>query len=116
MNVTETQRLPRHYERKLAAAEGIEEVAAAPSLQGRTLMKALFTIPTGLLPKAQGCALRATLGNASTSFRQPQRGCVISIRSGGRNPVGVDANGYRLPRVARGAPTLGWRSLPPWGN
>src|SRR6266446_8769581 len=59
-----------------------------------------FPIPKGLLPKAQGCALRATLGKRPKSFPQPQRGCAMRIDKDGRNPVGVDANGYRLPKVA----------------
>jgi len=40
----ETQRLATLYERKLAALGGVEEVAAAPSLYRRTLMRHLFNI------------------------------------------------------------------------
>jgi hypothetical protein len=59
------------------------------------------SIPTGLRPKAQGCARRATLGHAPQTFPQPQRGCVHSVRARGHNPVGVDSISPGSPRVAR---------------
>jgi hypothetical protein len=63
-------------------------------------MKALLTIPTGLLPKAQGCAPRATLGHASYHFPNPNGVASIPSARAVATPGGVDANGCRLPKVA----------------
>ena len=48
-------------------------------------------------PRVARCALPWV---TPKSFSQPQRGCVMRIDQDGRNPVGVDANGDRLPKVA----------------
>jgi len=63
-------------------------------------MNGSSSIPTGLHRSAQGCEARATLGNASPHFPQPQRGCSLP---GGYNPVGVVIILADSPRVARGA-------------
>ncbi len=64
-------------------------------------MATRLPIPTGLCNTAQGCASRATLGDSSALIPQPQRGCVTRGYKDRHNPVGVGANGYRLPRVTR---------------
>jgi hypothetical protein len=53
-------------------------------------------------------------------FPQPQRGC-ITIAMKRCNPVGVedlasDSQGSRSSPVRLGPPTLGWMTLPRWGN
>jgi hypothetical protein len=67
------------------------------------------SIPTGLRPKAQGCALRATLGHASPHFPQPQRGCGGPVRTVGHNPVGVVA-------IMPGSPRVVSRTRQPWAT
>ena len=54
-------------------------------------------------------------------FPQPQRGC-ITFAMERCNPVGVDddfdsdSQGRRSSPVRLGPPTLGWMTLPRWGN
>ena len=60
-----------------------------------------FPIPTGLRPKAQGCEERATLGDVSEHFPQPQRGCGTI-----HNLVEVEKSLRRFPKVAR--PSQPW--------
>ena len=64
-----------------------------------------FPIPTGLRPKAQGCEERATLGDVSEHFPQPQRGCGTTTRDG-HNLVEVEKSLRRFPKVAR--PSQPW--------
>ena len=45
-------------------------------------MNALSSIPTGLQPSAQGCALRATLGHVARHFSQPHGLCLWQILFG----------------------------------
>ena len=74
-------------------------------------MSALFPIPTGLRPKAQGCEARATLGDVPEYFPQPQRGCGIPARAHGHNLVEVEKPFRRFPKVARASqPWAGGRS------
>ena len=75
-------------------------------------MSTPFPIPTGLRPKAQGCEGRATLGDTSPHFPQPQRGCGILRHSNGRNPVGVVKFSERFPRVARASQPWAERHYP----
>ena len=75
-------------------------------------MNALFPIPTGLRPKAQGCEARATLGDVSEYFPQPQRGCGIMARAHGHNLVEVEKSFRRLPRVARASQPWAERHYP----
>jgi hypothetical protein len=55
-------------------------------------------IPTGFHLPAQGCS---NPGHRVVMHPQPQRGCVIIRSSHGHNPVRVDKNQSRDPRVAR---------------
>jgi hypothetical protein len=48
-------------------------------------------------------------------FRQPQRGC-ITFAMERNNPVGVDDDFNSDSQGSRSAPTLGWMTLPRWGN
>ena len=68
-------------------------------------MSTPFPIPTGLRPKAQGCEERATLGDVSEHFPQPQRGCGTTARDG-HNLVEVETSLRRFPKVAR--PSQPW--------
>ena len=63
-------------------------------------MTTAFPIPTGLRPKAQGCEARATLGDTSKHFPQPQRGCGPASRNC-HNLVEVEKSRRRFPKVAR---------------
>jgi len=79
---------------------------------------ALFPIPTGLRPPAQGCPVDGTtLGTRDRNRPQPHRGCGPDggWRKEWRNPVGVGGHWGRLPRVARRFATLGWSAQPRWG-
>lgn len=57
----------------------------------------LAKIPMGFHPPAQGWN---NPGHCVVMHPQPQRGCVIIRSSHGHNPVGVDKNQSRYPRVA----------------
>ena len=70
---------------------------------------ALSSIPTGLRPPAQGCEARSALGHTPHRFPQPQRGCVVPVRTHGHNPVGVEVIFPRSPRVAS-------RTRQPWAD
>ena len=105
-----TENQPRRHLRAQARRPGgVEEVAAAPSLHRPALMYAPFPIPTGLHPSAQSCEERATLGHAPQRFPQPQRGCILPVRAGGCNPVGVD-------EILPGSPRVASRTRQPWAG
>ena len=74
-------------------------------------MNALFPIPTGLRPKAQGCEARATLGDVIHYFPQPQRGCGPTAHNR-HNLVEVEKSFRRLPRVARASQPWAERHYP----
>jgi hypothetical protein len=76
-------------------------------------MSALFPIPTGLRPSAQGCRgprpdwpSEATLGNVVHCFPQPQRGCINHAHANGLNPFRVVFDFDDSPRVGR--PSQPW--------
>ena len=73
--------------------------------------------PTAFRPSAQGCPRPAGYpGNARFLCPQPQRGCVFPSPLARRNPVGVGGHFVARTQGSRFAPTLGWRTLPRWGN
>ena len=81
-------------------------------------MHALFPIPTGLHPSAQGCLPsevlltkegQATLGHAPHYYPQPQRGCITVSPTDRCNPVGVDD-------ILPGSPRVASRTRQPWAE
>ena len=78
--------------------------------------------PTAFCLSAQGCPRRAGYpGCARFISPQPQRGC-IKYAPARYNPDGVEdhfewlTQGSRSSPVRLGPPTLGWMTLPRWGN
>ena len=78
--------------------------------------------PLAFHHSAQGCPRRAGYpGNAGFNFHQPQRGCITGMTERS-NPVGVENHFAALTQGSRsspgrlGPPTLGWMTLPRWGN